>query len=331
METYEKVRFDTLDKGIPLVAQPVSGKMGLSDWLKSNRPLVDDRLERCGAILFRGFEVASQAAFEEVVNVITPEPLEYIYRSTPRTQVGDRIYTATEYPPSQSIPLHNESSYQRSWPMRLMFFCLQPAEIGGETPLADSLKVTRRIDVGVRRKFSERGVRYVRNYETGLDLSWQTVFQTTDKYEVERYCVVNDIQYQWKNHDSLRTEQVSQGLALHPSRGEQIWFNQAHLFHISSLGEPARKAMLQIYRDEELPRNAYYGDGSPIEGATLDHIRDVYRSETVVFHWATGDLLLLDNMLVAHARNPYKGKRAVLVAMGDEYGGGQGRAWFTGS
>ncbi|CAM5231048.1 hypothetical protein SANTM175S_04757 [Streptomyces antimycoticus] len=33
--------------------------------------------------------------------------------------------------------------------------------------------------------------------------------------------------------------------------------------------------------------------------------------------WHTGDLLLIDNMLVAHGRRPYTGTRRVLVAMSD--------------
>jgi len=31
--------------------------------------------------------------------------------------------------------------------------------------------------------------------------------------------------------------------------------------------------------------------------------------------WETGDLLLLDNMLMAHAREPFTGPRSVLVSL----------------
>lgn len=319
MDSYEQVRFFTLENEIPLVAQPVTTGIKLSDWIRSNKTLIDDKLEKCGAILFRGFDISDQRAFTEVVKAVSPRLLEYIYGSTPRTQVGDRIYTATEYPANQTIPLHNESSYQRSWPLRLMFFCLQPAETGGETPIADSVKVTKRIDPAIQQKFVERDVMYVRNYEPGMDLSWQTVFQTSDKREVERFCHDNEIQCEWKTRDSLRTWQVCQSMARHLTRGERIWFNQAHLFHISSLGERTRRALLQIYREEDVPRNSYYGDGSRIEDGILEEIRAAYRSETIFFTWKATDVLLLDNMLVCHGRTPFKGKRKVLAAMTDEY------------
>jgi alpha-ketoglutarate-dependent taurine dioxygenase len=35
----------------------------------------------------------------------------------------------------------------------------------------------------------------------------------------------------------------------------------------------------------------------------------------VIFPWSAGDVLILDNMLMMHGRQPYEGERRVLVAM----------------
>ncbi len=35
--------------------------------------------------------------------------------------------------------------------------------------------------------------------------------------------------------------------------------------------------------------------------------------------WQEGDILLIDNMLAAHARSPFTGPRKVLVAMADPH------------
>ena len=64
--------------------------------------------------------------------------LDYSYRSTPRTLVNGKIYTSTEYPAEQFIPLHNEMSYARDWAMKIWFYCIKPAAKDGETPIADS-------------------------------------------------------------------------------------------------------------------------------------------------------------------------------------------------
>src|SRR6185503_5107986 len=107
-----------------------------------------------GAVLLRGFAVGAAAGFRAFVDAVSRQgALEYQYQSTPRTAVGGGVYTATEYPASQTIPLHNECAYQRTWPMRLFFLCVTPAASGGETPIADTARITARIDAGIRERF----------------------------------------------------------------------------------------------------------------------------------------------------------------------------------
>ena len=302
---------------IPLMVQSKK-PVALVEWISEHRAMCDTMLKQHKALLFRGFDV-SEASFPDVVRTLCKQPLEYIYRSTPRTNVAPNVYTATEYPAHQFIPQHNEEAYQLDWPMRLIFFCSQPAAEGGETPIADTVKVTQRIDPGIVEKFAQKKVMYVRNYGSGIDLSWQVVFQTEDTAKVEAFCNLSQIAFEWKQGGHLQTKQICQGVAKHPVTGQTLWFNQAHLFHISSLDLKTQQALLSIYREDELPRNAYYGDGSPLEPDVLDHIRQAYEAESVAFRWKTNDVVLLDNMLVSHGRRPFKGKRRVLVAMGDAY------------
>jgi hypothetical protein len=74
---------------------------------------------------------------------------------------------------------------------------------------------------------------------------------------------------------------------------------------------------LSEFKEDELPRNAFYGDGSTIESAVLDEIRDIYNRTAISFPWQKGDILMLDNFLVSHGREPYAGPRKILVAMAD--------------
>jgi len=203
--------------------------------------------------------------------------------------------------------------------MRLAFFCVKPADEGGETPIADSVRVTARIDCAIREKFQRKKVMYVRNYRPGFDIPWQTVFQTENKEEVEAYCREHGIDCQWKGSGWLRTRQTCHAIAIHPKTRQAIWFNQAHLFHVTSLDERTRRGLLSLYGEEGLPRNSYYGDGAPIEEEVLANVREAYSGEASVFRWKANDLLLLDNMLVAHGRNPFKGERKILVSMANPY------------
>ena len=205
--------------------------------------------------------------------------------------------------------------------MRLGFFCVTPPDEGGETPIADSRQVYNNIEPAIRERFASEQVSYVRNYGEALDLPWQDVFQTSNREEVEEFCRQAGIEFEWKGDDELRTSQVCQAVATHPETGEAVWFNQAHLFHVSSLKSEIRESLLETSAGEP-PRNAYYGDGSAIAGNDLDQIRAAYDAATVIFSWHKGDILIVDNMLVAHGRQPYRGARQIVVGMGQPFGVG---------
>jgi alpha-ketoglutarate-dependent taurine dioxygenase len=289
--------------------------LSLARWVSENSADIESLLDNPGAVLFRGFPIRNEKSFQDAVESFSTERLRYMYRSTPRRELADRIYTATEYPKNFEIQMHNENSFQRDWPMRLLFCCIQPAAQGGCTPLASTEKVTEKIDPAVREKFKAKKVMYVRNYGLGIDLPWETVFQTQQKSEVEQFCAANGMEFEWRPRNALRTRQVCQAVARHPRTGQELWFNQAHLFHISSLDTKTLEAMSKLLREDELPRNAYYGDGSPIESEMLSHIRAAYDVEKISFPWQRGDVLLLDNMLLCHGRQAFQGERKVLAAM----------------
>jgi alpha-ketoglutarate-dependent taurine dioxygenase len=283
---------------------------------------IDQALLDQGGVLFRGYTVAGTEEFRGFARGFGHPLVSYEFGSTPRSELADGVYSSTEYPAHQHIPLHNEQSYARDWPMKIWFHCQIAAAQGGETPIADSRQVYQRVDAGIRRRFSERGLLYVRNYGNGLDVPWQRVFDTNEPAVVEAYCAAHAIAHEWTDDGELRTRQVAQAVAHHPRTHDPVWFNQAHLFHLSALEPSVREALLEAVDADQLPRNVYYGDGSAIEASVLDEIRAVYAELQVVFPWQAGDVVMLDNMLVAHGRTPFTGARKVIVAMAEPHGAG---------
>lgn len=284
----------------------------LSDAL---RAVALDALDTIGGVLLRNFKVPTPLDFKRFAASFGLPLGTYEFGSTPRSKVFSGVYSSTEYPAHQSIPLHNEQSYTRQWPSRIWFHCMTPSHTGGETPIADSRQVYQAIDPAIREEFIAKGLLYVRNYSSALDVPWQQVFNTADRSKVEQYCLTQGIEWSWSEDGELSTRQLCQAAVRHPRTQEWVWFNQAHLFHISAMEQGLRQTLLEAVGEAQLPRNVYFGDGTAIPDATLDAIRAVYTKTSVAFPWQAGDVLMLDNLLVAHGRNPFSGDRKVIVAM----------------
>jgi alpha-ketoglutarate-dependent taurine dioxygenase len=313
------VRIEPLAPGrkLPMVVHPAVDGLDLAAWATGHRDLVESELRRHGGLLFRGFGLRSTEEMEKVIRALYGELLQYTDRVQPRTQVSNQIYSSTEYPPDQTIELHNESSYAYTWALRIFFFCITPSPVGGATPLADGRGVFARMDPAVRQRLLEKKVMYIRNFGDGLGITWQMAFQTDDRTRMEEFCRTTGIELEWRDRNRLRTRSVRPVALPHPRTGEWSWFNALISSHSSTLDPAVRQALLTEYAEDELPKNVFYGDGSPLEPETLAEIRRASREETVAFPWQEGDLLLLDNMLVAHGRAPYQGPRKVVVGMAE--------------
>ncbi len=308
---------------LPLVVEPAGGvapsAAELSAYIAEHRDRLTQALHQHGGVLLRGFTIREVEAFQQVARAVIPELLPYVEGQSPRTKVSDNVYTSTEFPPQYTITPHNELSYSKSPPPRIIFYCnIAPGE-GGETPIFDFRQVYSAMDHGLRERFEQAGVKYVKNMhgqDRGLGKSWMQHFETEDRGSVEDYLRENDIQFEWTADGTLKTWAIRPGTMRHPVTGEWHWFNQANLWHVSNVDERHRAQILARCGEDHLPTHAYYGDGDPIADEDLDRVREVMWENAVIFPWQQGDVLVLDNYLVAHGRMPYKGPRKILVAMG---------------
>ena len=306
------------EKALPYVVES-PGATGFAEWYRANREEAEARLLRHGAVLFRGFGIRSQELLQQAVGSLGERALDYVDGNSPREKLGAGVYTSTEYPPEFFISLHNELSYSNRWPSRVFFCCVTAPREGGETPLADSRAILRELPADVREAFVTKKVKYIRNLHGGRGFgpSWQKTFETDDRAVVEEFCRSTDTDFQWKSDGSLTVTQVRPATAIHPKTGEAVWFNQADQFHPSTHPQAIYESMLALYdgREELMPQTACFGDDTPMEKAMLDEVRKTVAGRIRTFPWQEGDLLMVDNMLVAHGRKPFKPPRKILVSM----------------
>ncbi|MEP0858568.1 amino acid adenylation domain-containing protein [Trichocoleus sp. DQ-U1] len=314
----ELVKTEYLQAGetFPLVLKPAVNEVDIVDWAKNSQEFIQTKLLQHGGILFRGFNEPLVSVFEQFAQAICPQ-LFGEYGDLPREGVSGQVYGSTPYPADKAILFHNESSHLHRWPLKIWFFCVKAAQQGGETPIIDCRKVYQLLDSQLKERFAEKQIMYVRNYTNGLDVSWQEFFRTTDKNVVEDYCRKAAIEFEWREDNGLRNRQIRPAISKHPKTGETVFFNQLFLHHVSCLDTAVRASLLSVFGEENLPRNVYYGDGTTIEDSVIAELQEIYRQASVSFPWQEGDILMLDNMLAAHSRNPFIGSRKIVVAMGE--------------
>jgi hypothetical protein len=193
------------------------------------------------------------------------------------------VQTPVSYAAAKKLLWHNENSFNHRFPTRIAFCCIQPAAAGGETPIADSRAVLRRIPREVREEFIAKGVMYVRNYGLGPGLDWRLVFCTQDRSAVERACRENRMELEWRPDGGLRTRCVRPAVIRHPRTGENCWFNQAQHWHIACLDEATQAAIADTFALEDVPRTCCFGDGTPIAVAAIAAILAAYETVEISF------------------------------------------------
>ncbi|MCX5202703.1 TauD/TfdA family dioxygenase [Streptomyces sp. NBC_00237] len=304
------------ERSLPLLVTPPQPGADLVSWAAGARRELRADLQRHGALLLRGWEVPSVAVFEEFLRTAIGEPLAYELRSSPRHAVANNVYTSTDHPADEAIFLHNEQSYGHVWPRCIAFHCVTEPATDGATPIADLRAVTRRIDRETAAHFAD-GYQLVRHFHEGMGLSWQTAFGCESREEAEEICARHDIRCEWLDDGLLRTRQLRPVTAGHPATGDELWFNHLVFFHPTTLAPDVQEALLSAFPADQLPYDTRHADGSPIDPAVVARLRAAYEAESVRFSWRRGDILVLDNMLTSHAREPYTGERRIVVAMAE--------------
>jgi len=287
---------------------------GLREYLDGVTDL-DALLVSSSSILFRGFGV-TEADVPALLDRLLPDRMNYVHGNSPRTRTGQALYTSTEYPPNLTISLHHEMSYAATYPTRLAFFCATPAATGGASPLADGETWLNALDPQVREMFAG-GVRYIQNLHggSGLGRSWQQTYETDDRARVEQHLVEAQVEWRWLPDGTLHTEQIRRSTLRHPVTGRTGWFNQADQYHPAGLEGGVGAMLADLMPPEELPQYVTLADGRPIPDDAIRHVQEIGRRGQVDVQWESGDLVLVDNLALAHGRNPFTGTRRVLVAM----------------
>lgn len=305
---------------LPLVINCLASSFDVEKWFAENRLELKKLQHQFGALLFRGFGINTAEKFNEFVCMSSSQPLgSYSERQLKRDHIEGNVFTSTAHPKEGVIFLHNEQSFNLSFPRNIYFNCHVVADVGGETPLADTRNIYNKIPSNIKTKFLTLGYMYRRNFMKNMYVDWKWAFQTDNRQVAEKYFKDNNINWRWYDEGfiNLSTEQVRAMALEHPETGDKCWFNHCTTFHIETLDSNTRQFIQSSFEEHEYPYHTYFGDGSAIDVDTITTLKNIYQEETKTFQWEEGDVLMVDNLSVAHGRQPFEGNRLVLTAMSD--------------
>jgi len=287
-----------------------------ASWAAKHKNALRAFVAEHGALLVRGLKLTDAAGTEAVFRRLGGLMTEKEAFAS-RRRIAPGVYSSSKWPPNQPMCMHHELSYALEVPSLMLFACLVPPAGGGATTVADSPAVLQALPTGWVERFEQLGWLLIRNYNEDIGASFAEAFGTDDRGAVERYCRANEIAFEWRPDGGLRTWQRRSAVVRHPLTGRRCWFNQIAFLSEWTLDSELRDYLVDEYGEDGLPFTTCFGNGDPIGAKVVQVINEVYEAHTLRERWQAGDLLLVDNIRTAHAREPFEGPREVVVAMAD--------------
>ncbi|KAJ5708773.1 hypothetical protein N7493_010107 [Penicillium malachiteum] len=242
---------------------------------------------------------------------------------------GWHVVATNDGPPTDIITWHNEYGVCPSHPHYVVFFCEKPPPSGEETPGTSSLAVYDRLKKECP-ELLEQSAKKVYTYKfhhtavqtRGL-VGGNGVFSPTAFGPVDESLPVEQ---QRKFTGGLDITHRVTGIRMHPTRNVPSYFNAM----------ANRWAYANKYNTWEPPYTASKEDGTEqtfwppmfsgmeedkvIPKEWMDKAGEIQNEFVSTVAWEAGNVMVIDNFAVQHARLPWEGHRTVLASFWDEPG-----------
>ncbi len=284
-------------------------------WISENRAAVADAVRSIGAVLFRGFPLRTPEDFDAFISKFEYPNFRYAdsLSNAVRVSFTERVFSANEAPADVSIYLHHEMAQTPVFPSMLFFFCEQPAESGGATPLSRSDTLLRKLTDRCPEFMADcekYGLKYTsvmpgeNDAASGMGRSWQSTWNAQTRDEAESR--MNELGYtwQWLDDNCLRVTTPRLQAVKDLGGGRTAFFNQLiAAFHgwKDSRNDPSKSIT--------------FGDGTPLDTDVMARVIEMAEEITFNVPWQAGDVALVDNYVTMHGRRTFDGTRSVLASL----------------
>lgn len=332
--------------------------------LANHSDLVLRRVAEHGAVLFRGFDLDSDADFERaVLSIRGMQGISRVFMSEEgRTLVnGTRfvLHTNSIYTTGGSFDLgyfHSENYFVPDVPRFIFFFCRRPSPLGGETGLVNTAKVFQALPDRVKARlraqpylagsyaFEEVRARYAlgeaaleqRARELGLVLEscagkrllnlykpsvlihpetgepalainfYNGLIRRGFRTAIQRAFLPDYAGPQWALHRLLWRRPALTHLV--PS---MAMVRAPRLVMRNFLGAMQGRAKAKLGLESDAEAGLPPGVEAAFEPGDGAHVAEAIRAHLSCFRWRAGDMMMIDNLKMAHSGMPGLGPRLV--------------------
>ncbi|KAI0198039.1 hypothetical protein F4808DRAFT_271577 [Astrocystis sublimbata] len=303
--------------------------------LLSQDKLLTKKLALHGTLLFRGLPIRNADDFSRFAHAFGFKPHEIIGIVVDRPVLAPNIAPANKAPKEVLIHSHNESPQVPHAPEYIFLYGHKAPSKGGETPMSSSLELFQRVQDEMPEFISEltqKGILSKITYKKDPQyLGGSTLKEAFGKKivdgddlatrrakieaQIARYGRGVHTTWEWLGDDEgvVVTHRL-------PVIRTQPGTNMPTLF----------TGFASLYTRKN-GTEQLYGDGTPIPEKYLKHLVAITEEIRVLHRWEEGDVLVYDNIIAQHGRQPWEGgqiDRVVMASLfdGDEVPGAYGDA-----
>jgi alpha-ketoglutarate-dependent taurine dioxygenase len=318
--------------------------------LQANGQTLTKLLATHGTLLFRNLPITSASDFSRFAHAFNYRPHEIIGIVVDRPLLAPNVAPANEAPPHILIYNHNESPQVPHAPEYIFFYAHVAPKSGGETPISSSLELFQRAQLELPdfiEALTTKGILSRVTYKVAPQYSGgSTLRQAFGKHildgddaptrrakieaQLRRYSRGEFTTWEWLDDEegtlivqhrlpAVRTQQGS-GLPTLFTGLAAYWKN-ARVNNVSVTARGRNNVTKQLF-----------GDGEEIPDEWLEGLARITDEIRVLHRWEEGDVLVYDNVVAQHGRQPWEGEQRDRVVMaslwdGEEvpgpYGGGE--------
>ncbi|PYH45976.1 TauD/TfdA family dioxygenase [Aspergillus saccharolyticus JOP 1030-1] len=276
-----------------------------------------------GTLLFRDLPIHNADDFSKFAHAFGYRPHEIISIVVDRPLLAPNVAPANESPKEVLIYSHNESPQVPHAPEYIFYAHRAPSQ-GGESPISSSLELFNR----AQREIPEsRNYKVKQQFQGGstLQQAFGKEFQPGDDEEtkcrkveaqIARYGRGEHTTWEWSIDDDGETQLILSHRL--PAIRTQPGTNLPTLF----TGLAAYWKSMQVHSGaRRAGTHQLFGDGTPIPDEYLAHLTKITDEIRVLHRWEKGDVLVFDNIVAQHGREPWLGEQSDRVVMASLFDG----------